>query len=225
GNSKYSPGFEICAPVTSGVSTCNGDFGAPLLTYVNNRDPNSSSNGDSVIVETNSNNNDEFAGYALLGLTNFAYNNVLSDYIPCVYGGHMAYFTWLYPYIDHIANLTGLHVQKFTVVNSTKNNSPELYMHPEMAFPIQLKAQENRASRQNITPAKQIQDIKNFLEVTRRKDATGVRIKKNGNIVKFKVRCSRYLYTLSVADKAKASKLRQSLPPGLEVKDVTKTSK
>ncbi|KAJ2563417.1 60S ribosomal protein L38 [Coemansia sp. RSA 1822] len=181
-NSKYSPGFEICAPVTSGVSTCNGDFGAPLLTYVNNRDPESGINDDSVIVETNSNNNEEFAGYALLGLTNFAYNNVLSDSISCVYGGHMAYFTWVYPYIDHIANLTGLH-------------------------------------------AKQIQDIKNFLEVTRRKDATGVRIKKNGNIVKFKVRCSRYLYTLSVADKAKASKLRQSLPPGLEVKDVSKTSK
>ncbi|KAJ2651310.1 60S ribosomal protein L38 [Coemansia sp. RSA 1250] len=74
------------------------------------------------------------------------------------------------------------------------------------------------------TRAKQIQDIKKFLEVTRRKDATGVRVKKNGNIVKFKVRCSRYLYTLAVADKAKASKLRQSLPPGLEVVDV-KTAK
>ncbi|KAJ2121807.1 60S ribosomal protein L38, partial [Coemansia sp. RSA 921] len=86
-------------------------------------------------------------------------------------------------------------------------------------------ANSPQRSRLLLTDAKQIQDIKNFLEVTRRKDATGVRIKKNGNIVKFKVRCSRYLYTLSVADKAKASKLRQSLPPGLEVKDVTKTSK
>jgi len=32
--------------------------------------------------------------------------------------------------------------------------------------------------------------------------------------VKFKVRCSRYLYTLVINDKEKAEKLRQSLPPG-----------
>ncbi len=31
---------------------------------------------------------------------------------------------------------------------------------------------------------------------------------------KFKVRCSRYLYTLSVDDPEKADKLAQSLPPG-----------
>ena len=34
---------------------------------------------------------------------------------------------------------------------------------------------------------------------------------------KFKVRCSRYLYTLSVDDPEKAEKLKQSLPPGEEV--------
>ncbi|KAJ2236413.1 60S ribosomal protein L38 [Coemansia sp. RSA 485] len=74
-------------------------------------------------------------------------------------------------------------------------------------------------------PPKQIQDIKNFLEITRRKDAAGVRVKKNGKIVKFKVRCSRYLYTLTVADVQKAKKLRQSLPPGLNVEDIDKKSK
>jgi large subunit ribosomal protein L38e len=31
---------------------------------------------------------------------------------------------------------------------------------------------------------------------------------------KFKVRCSRYLYTLSIDDPEKAEKLKQSLPPG-----------
>ena len=31
---------------------------------------------------------------------------------------------------------------------------------------------------------------------------------------KFKVRCTRYLYTLSLDDPEKAEKLRQSLPPG-----------
>ena len=33
--------------------------------------------------------------------------------------------------------------------------------------------------------------------------------------VKFKVRCSKYLYTLVVVDKEKADKLKQSLPPGI----------
>ena len=31
---------------------------------------------------------------------------------------------------------------------------------------------------------------------------------------KFKIRCKRYLYTLSLDDPEKAEKLRQSLPPG-----------
>ncbi|KAI7863653.1 60S ribosomal protein L38, partial [Spinellus fusiger] len=59
----------------------------------------------------------------------------------------------------------------------------------------------------------QIKDIKQFLEISRRKDAKSARIKKNGDSTKFKVRCSRYLYTLVVKDQQKAQKLRQSLPP------------
>ena len=52
---------------------------------------------------------------------------------------------------------------------------------------------------------KQIQDIKLFLEIARRKDAKSARIRKskNGKIVKFKVRCSKYLYTLVVNDAEK----------------------
>ena len=41
-----------------------------------------------------------------------------------------------------------------------------------------------------------------------------VKIMKSKDKVKFKVRCSRYLYTLVVTDKEKADKLKQSLPPG-----------
>jgi len=67
---------------------------------------------------------------------------------------------------------------------------------------------------------KEIHDIKHFLEIARRKDAKSARIKKNGDQVKFKVRCSRYLYTLVIKDAEKADKLRQSLPPGLTVKDI-----
>ncbi|RCH85491.1 60S ribosomal protein L38, partial [Rhizopus stolonifer] len=67
---------------------------------------------------------------------------------------------------------------------------------------------------------KQVLDIKNFLEITRRKDASAARVKKNGDQYKFKVRCSRYLYTLVVNDRQKALKLKQSLPPALAVQEI-----
>jgi large subunit ribosomal protein L38e len=51
--------------------------------------------------------------------------------------------------------------------------------------------------------------------------STAVRIKKSGSQTKFKVRCSRYLYTLVVADTEKAEKLKQSLPPGMYRMDPT----
>lgn len=34
-------------------------------------------------------------------------------------------------------------------------------------------------------------------------------------VTKFKIRCSRYLYTLVLPDAEKAEKLKQSLPPGI----------
>ncbi|KAL4273749.1 hypothetical protein GQ457_13G017480 [Hibiscus cannabinus] len=67
---------------------------------------------------------------------------------------------------------------------------------------------------------KQIHEIKDFLLTARRKDARSVKIKKSRDVVKFKVRCSKYLYTLCVSDAEKADKLKQSLPPGLSVQDL-----
>ncbi|PWN36554.1 putative 60S ribosomal protein L38 [Meira miltonrushii] len=72
---------------------------------------------------------------------------------------------------------------------------------------------------------KQVTDIKHFLEIARRKDARSARVKKTvktsgGSQTKFKIRCSRYLYTLVVDDAEKAEKLKQSLPPGLNVQDI-----
>jgi len=67
---------------------------------------------------------------------------------------------------------------------------------------------------------RQVVDIKDFLLTARRKDAKSVKIKKNADNVKFKVRCSKYLYTLVIQDKDKAEKLKQSLPPGLQVKEL-----
>ncbi|KAH0977598.1 hypothetical protein GBA52_027317 [Prunus armeniaca] len=60
---------------------------------------------------------------------------------------------------------------------------------------------------------KQIHEIKDFLLTARRKYARSVKIKRSKDAVKFKVRCSKYLYTLCVFDLEKADKLKQSLPP------------
>ncbi|GAA5826696.1 hypothetical protein JCM11251_002859 [Rhodosporidiobolus azoricus] len=76
----------------------------------------------------------------------------------------------------------------------------------------------------------EVKEIKQFLEYARRKDARQVTIKKTSarkagstatvQKYKFKLRCSRYLYTFQLADADKAEKLRQSLPPTLKVNDV-----
>ena len=73
-----------------------------------------------------------------------------------------------------------------------------------------------QAERWCVLQPKQTTEIKDFLLTARRKDARSVKIKKSksGDVTKFKVRCSRYLYTLCVHDNDKADKLRQSLPPG-----------
>lgn len=71
-----------------------------------------------------------------------------------------------------------------------------------------------------ILQPKRIEEIKEFLLTARRKDARSVKIKKTGDVTKFKVRCSRYLYTLCVKDADKADKLKQSLPPGLHVIEI-----
>uniref|UniRef100_A0A452I1J0 Large ribosomal subunit protein eL38 n=1 Tax=Gopherus agassizii TaxID=38772 RepID=A0A452I1J0_9SAUR len=58
---------------------------------------------------------------------------------------------------------------------------------------------------------RKIEEIKDFLLTARRKDAKSVKIKKNKDYVKFKVHCSY---------KEKAEKWKQSLPPGLAVKEL-----
>ncbi len=68
----------------------------------------------------------------------------------------------------------------------------------------------------SLTQPRQIHEIKDFLLTARRKDAKSVKIKKTAEVTKFKVRCSRYLYTLCVTDGEKADKLKQSLPPGMD---------
>ena len=56
-----------------------------------------------------------------------------------------------------------------------------------------------------------------LLERSNLKYSAAARIKKNKQTqqIKFKVRCQRYLYTLSLKDSEKAEKLKQSLPPSM----------
>ncbi|CEJ55437.1 60S ribosomal protein [Penicillium cataractarum] len=74
---------------------------------------------------------------------------------------------------------------------------------------------------------REVSDIKQFIEICRRKDASSARIKRNrkNQQTKFKVRCERFVYTLALTDSAKAEKLKQSLPPSLKVVDVAKGDK
>ncbi|QUC22736.1 uncharacterized protein UV8b_06977 [Ustilaginoidea virens] len=71
---------------------------------------------------------------------------------------------------------------------------------------------------------REVADIKKFIEICRRKDASSARIKKNkkSSNVKFKVRCQKHLYTLVLKDTEKAEKLKQSLPPTLSISEVGK---
>ncbi|KAH7145972.1 ribosomal protein L38e [Dactylonectria macrodidyma] len=73
----------------------------------------------------------------------------------------------------------------------------------------------------------EVADIKKFIEISRRNDASSARIKKSkkNNTVKFKVRCQKYLYTLVLKDSDKVEKLKQSLPPTLQLTDVSKKTK
>jgi large subunit ribosomal protein L38e len=66
-----------------------------------------------------------------------------------------------------------------------------------------------------------VRDIKEFLIAARRKDAKMVTIKKKPKgVIKFKVRCSKYLYTLVLKDQEKAAKLTHSLPMQLKKKNI-----
>ncbi|KAF4106352.1 hypothetical protein G5714_012342 [Onychostoma macrolepis] len=96
-------------------------------------------------------------------------------------------------------------------------------MHPQkfvQSRPFSPLARGTWSSRTSNKMPRKIEEIKDFLLTARRKDAKSVKIKKNKDNVKFKVRCSRYLYTLVITDKEKAEKLKQSLPPGLAVKEL-----
>ena len=72
---------------------------------------------------------------------------------------------------------------------------------------------------------REIRDLKEFLSICSRKDAAYVKVKKNPSATKFKVRCSKYLYTLVVADKKKADRIQKSIHPSVKKIEVTSLRK
>ena len=64
---------------------------------------------------------------------------------------------------------------------------------------------------------KQLKTTKEFLSFCSRPDAKWVKIKENGDVTKFKLRTSKYLYTVRVEGDKMKTLLRNSLPQTLEV--------
>ncbi|XP_057744909.1 60S ribosomal protein L38-like [Arachis stenosperma] len=71
----------------------------------------------------------------------------------------------------------------------------------------------------DINSPKQIREIKDFLLTAHRKDVHSVKIKRIIDVIKFKVCCSKYLYTRCAFDPEKADKLKQSLPSRLVLRN------
>ena len=76
----------------------------------------------------------------------------------------------------------------------------------------------------NATMPREIKDLKEFLSICSRKDARCVKVKKNQKLTKFKVRCSKFLYTLVVPDRKKADKIQKSIHATLKQILVTSRS-
>ena len=109
-----------------------------------------------------------------------------------------------------LARLSGAAARDRRAPPTERDSRPNTHRHPPPPQVVSLFKKK----------PKEITDIRDFLQKARRRDAKAVTIKTTRGMTKFKIRCSRYLYTLRVQDGEKAAKLEQSLPPGLQRKDV-----
>src|SRR3989338_8699712 len=83
---------------------------------------------------------------------------------------------------------------------------------------------------------REVKNLKEFLKICSRKDARYLKIKKSSKAApaagakaakasqptKFKVRCSRFLYTFTVADKKRAERIQKSIHSNLKKVVITK---
>ncbi|KAG5360233.1 60S ribosomal protein [Yarrowia sp. B02] len=70
--------------------------------------------------------------------------------------------------------------------------------------------------------AQTLTSIKDFLATCSRDDVESVTVKYSANDTKFKIRCPRMLYTLTVDERSKADKIVESLPSSLKIIKVGK---
>ncbi|KAJ2853931.1 hypothetical protein J3B02_002915 [Coemansia erecta] len=101
---------ELCSRTTAGLNTCAVDYGTPLLTTY--EIPVFSGLSLSKMASGTQ------TGYALLGLTTYAYHNA-NALMNCVYGSQIGFYTWVYPFIKDIAAATGLDESELVVGNLT----------------------------------------------------------------------------------------------------------
>ena len=59
---------------------------------------------------------------------------------------------------------------------------------------------------------KQVKDIKEIMKLLKAGSVRAVRVKKNADNTKFKVRCSKYLYTYVCKDEKKAEDIKKAIP-------------
>ncbi|BGP19623.1 60S ribosomal protein L38 [Rhodosporidiobolus nylandii] len=114
-----------------------------------------------------------------------------------------------------------------SIVDDLRRIFPNVLYYPVQ--PVKPVTEDTQLPSDENYPA-EVKEIKTFLEYARRKDARQVSIKKTlakkagtDKLVqktKFRLRCSKYLYTFQLSDSDKAEKIRQSLPPTLKVVDV-----
>ncbi|OIW08979.1 hypothetical protein TanjilG_05955 [Lupinus angustifolius] len=178
----------------------------------------------------------KFSSDACIAVANFQqnpYNNSLSSILPCnellsakpILSDFSAGIYNLVNQVNaNISVMQGTSYSNLAHVCNPFSGPPQYSYQPENCpyntirigdIPKVLKPLTcSNANEGTCDNPKQINEIKDFLLTARRKDARSVKIKRSKDVVKFKVRCSKYLYTLSVFDSDKADKLKQSLPPG-----------
>ena len=69
---------------------------------------------------------------------------------------------------------------------------------------------------------KQIFEAKKVIELLKKDNVRAIRIKKNGENTKFKVRCAKYLYTFVSTEQKTTDDIRKAIPQNVQVLEIVK---
>ncbi|KAJ2007378.1 hypothetical protein H4R26_000801, partial [Coemansia thaxteri] len=121
-NQYFDQNTEMCSQATSGLNSCNGDLGAPILVPVDNSGKSNSSN--------TSSGNPSLNTYALLALTSSSYSLLADPQLSCVYTGSTGFYSWIYPFINQIAAAAEMNITQIALLNNTLSSTPDPFLHP-----------------------------------------------------------------------------------------------